>query len=525
MIEEVRIGPRRACSAARVSGVGALLMLGVLLAGCRGAIAEGSEAESATAARSASGLEEAIDSIVAAEAMDRGVPGLAVAVVADGEVAFQRAYGHADRSTGRVATVATPFNIASVTKPFTSAVVMQLVEEGRLRLEDPVKTHLPWLPTRYETLTVYQLLTHTSGIARDLRLDNFDDPDETTYRSRLDSASVSASAGERFEYSNTGYTVLGWLVEAVEGEPLARILERRIFEPLGMRHARYRSPLAADPLRAQPYAMTEEGPVAEEYITGGFASGGMSMSTADAAVFGLALQEGRFLSPSSAESAWRPALLGDGGQVAQTMFGEPASYGFGWFLTTYGGQTMYTHGGGIEGYSANLYHFPDGPLTIVVLANIKNRDDGVAPVDPVARRIADWCIENDLCRLAPAEATLRREIRTANQAFSAAYVRGDTAAIREMYLSDGRALLPSAQYVRGARDVAALFEPPRSTRRLAHALYTEGLTRFDGAVVEVGSWFDASEQGVGTGRYTLTWVRCNAGWCIAMDGWVPSEAR
>jgi CubicO group peptidase (beta-lactamase class C family) len=481
--------------------------------------------ERGTLERSADVLEKALDSIVAAEAIDRGVPGLAVAVVADGEVAFQRAYGYADRSTGRVATAATPFNIASVTKPFTSAVVMQLVEEGKVRLEDRVKTHLAWLPARYEALTVYQLLTHTSGIARDLRLDNFDDPDEATYRARLDTASASASAGERFEYSNTGYTVLGWLVEAVEGEPLARVLERRIFEPLGMRHARYRAPLSADALRARPHAMTEEGAAAEEYITGGFASGGMSMSVADAAAFGLALQEGRFLSPSSAESVWRPASLGDGAQVERTMFGEPASYGFGWFLTEYGGRTMYTHGGGIEGYSANLYHFPDDRLTIVVLANIKGRDDGVAPVDPVTRRIADWCLESDLCRLTPAHAALRREIRTANRAFSAAYVRGDTAAIRNMYVSGGRALLPSALYVRGAQDVAALFETPRSTRRLHHALYTEGLTRYDGAVVEVGSWFDASERGVGTGRYTLTWVRCGAAWCIAMDGWVPSEAR
>lgn len=518
-------GRRRACRSTRMSSFGAVLVLGVVLAGCRGAIAEGPEAERGTVEPSVDVLEAALDSIVAAEAMDRGVPGVAVAVVADGEVSFQRAYGYAERSTGRVATAATPFNIASVTKSFTSAVVMQLVEEGRLSLEDRVNTHLSWLPARYEELTVYQLLTHTSGIARDLRLDNFDDPDEATYRARLDTASASAPPGERFEYSNTGYTVLGWLVEAVEGTPLERVLERRIFKPLGMRQARYRAPLEADPLRARPHAMTDEGPVAAEYITGGFASGGMSMSAADAAAFGLALQDGRFLSPSSAESVWRPARLADGGQVERTMFGEPASYGFGWFLTDYSGRTMYTHGGGIEGYTANLYHFPDGRLTIVVLANIKGRDDGVAPVDPLARRIADWCLEHDLCRLAPAEAALRSEIRAANGEFSAAYVRGDTAAIREMYVGEGRALLPSALYVMGARDVAALFESPRSTRRLAHALYTEGLTRYDGAVVEVGSWFDASERGVGTGRYTLTWVRCGADWCIAMDGWVPSEAR
>jgi ketosteroid isomerase-like protein len=247
----------------------------------------------------------------------------------------------------------------------------------------------------------------------------------------------------------------------------------------------------------------------------------MSMSAADAAAFGVALQEGTFLPAAASEQVWSPARLASGEEVERRMFGAPASYGFAWFLTTYGDRRMYTHGGGIEGYSANLYHFPAERLTIVVLSNIKGRDDGVAPVDPIARRIADFCLARDACRLDPAEAMLRAEIRAANRAFSAAYVRGDTAAIRSMYVDDGKALLPQGLYVRGSRDVATLFTAPSSTRRLTHALYPEGLTRYRDAVVEVGSWYDRSERGEGTGRYTLTWVRCAAGWCIAMDAWVP----
>ncbi|MFW6089402.1 MAG: serine hydrolase, partial [Gemmatimonadota bacterium] len=154
------------------------------------------------------------------------------------------------------------------------------------------------------------------------------------------------------------------------------------------------------------------------------------------------------------------------------MFGEPASYGFGWFLATYDGRRMYTHGGGIEGYSANLYHFPEERLTIVVLANIKQRDDGGAPVDILARRIADACLRANSCRLDRERAPLRREIEAANRAFSAAYVRGDTAAIRRMYASDAMALLPNARYVFGDRQVAGLFATGERNRRLWHALYT-----------------------------------------------------
>jgi ketosteroid isomerase-like protein len=184
---------------------------------------------------------------------------------------------------------------------------------------------------------------------------------------------------------------------------------------------------------------------------------------------------------------------------------------------------MYTHGGGIEGSSANLYHFPAERLTIIVLANIKGRDDGVAPVDPIARRIADFCLAGNGCRADSTETTMRLEIAAANRAFSEAYVRGDTAAIRAMYVDDGTALLPRALYVRGSRNVARLFSAPASTRRLHHALYTEGLTRYGDAIVEVGSWFDKSQRGEGTGRYSLTWVPCGSGRCIAMDAWVPSS--
>lgn len=470
-------------------------------------------------------LDAALDSVVAVEAMSRGVPGLAVVVVSDGVVVFQRAYGHADRSSGRAATAATPFNVASVTKPFTSAVVMRLVAEGALDLDDTAGEYLPWLPTRYRDLTIYQLLTHTSGIARDLRTDNFDDPDAATYRARLDTASASAAPGSRFEYSNTGYTVLGWLVEAVEGTPLSEVLDRRIFEPLGMLQARYRAPLDSDPLRARPHAMVDGRAEASRYVTGGFGSGGLSMSAADAAAFALGLQRGGVLLAGARETVWAPARLGSGSAIELSMFGEPASYGFGWFLTRYGGRPMVTHGGGIEGYSANLYHFPEDRLTIVVLANIKRRDDGVAPVDPLARRIADLCLARDRCRANPSWTALRSEIGAANRAFSAAYVRGDTAAIRAMYAEGAGAVLPTARHVSGARAIAGLFELPDGRERLAHALYTERLARYGDAVVEVGSWYDRYEGGASTGRYTITWVPCTVGRCIAMDARVPSAGR
>ncbi len=332
-----------------------------------------------------------VGALVEAEALDRGVPGVGVAVVADGEILLERGYGVADVASGREVRETTPFNIASVTKPFTAAVVQMLAREGRVRLEAPIRTYLP-VPAVYEQLTIRQLLTHTSGIARDLRRDNNDDPDAAEYRRRLQDSEPSAPPGTRFEYSNTGYTVLGWLIEAVEGQPLEEVFRRRLFDPLGMRQGRYRARPAEDPSRALPHEVVAGETRPTLFLTGGLGSGGISLSASDFARFAVALQGGRLLSAAELDAAWTPGRLADGSPAVARVMTESDGYGFGWFITRFAGRRLLTHGGGVTGFSANLYHFPDEELTIAVLANVKGRDDGQAPVDPLARRIAESCL-------------------------------------------------------------------------------------------------------------------------------------
>lgn len=358
---------------------------------CEGQVGRDPEANRPPDAAEVSGAESfaaTVDSIASAEALSRGVPGLAVAVVADGAVLLQRGYGVADVASGRPVTEHTPFNIASVTKPFTAAVVQMLASEGRIRLDAPARVYLP-LPADYRDITVRQLLTHTSGIVRDLRRDNDDDPDAAEYRRRLDASQPSASPGQRYEYSNTGFTVLGWLVEAVEDQPLEEVLRGRLFQPLGMKQARYRASLADDPERALPHEVSDGRIRPTRFITGGFGSGGLSLSAADFAAFAVGLQQGRVLPSEELETAWSPGRLADGQPAVVQLNSDSDGYGFGWFITRFHGHRLVTHGGGITGYSANLYHFPDDRLTVAVLSNVKARDDGAAPVDSLARRITE----------------------------------------------------------------------------------------------------------------------------------------
>lgn len=467
-------------------------------------------------------LDAVVDSLVAAEALSRGVPGLGVVIVAGGKVVVQRGYGRADLATGRPVTAATPFNIASVTKPFTAMLVQLLAAEGRIHLDAPAGRYIS-LPSQYRTITVRQLLTHTSGIARDLRTDNDDDPDTAEYRRRLDASTASARPGQRFEYSNTGYTVLGWLVEEVEGEPLAEVLRRRLFAPLDMRQARYRRSREDDPGRARPHHVVDGAPRDTIFVTGGFGSGGISLSAADFAAFAEGLQLGRVLPSPTLHAAWVPGRLGNGRPATVRVNTDADGYGFGWFLTTFEGRRLVTHGGGITGFSANLYHFPDDSLTIAVLANSKNRDDGVAPVDPLARRLAEFCLTRDACRLAADEAALRDTLVRLNHGFSEAYHRGDTTALRAMYTPAALALPPHGRAVAGAAAVARLFGPPRRLRHVGHVLYTERLDRHGDSAVELGSWYDVWDRDgtvtASSGRYLLTWVREGGRWRIAGDGW------
>mgnify|MGYP001216230039 CR=1 FL=1 len=339
----------------------------------------------------------AADSIVAADGLGRGIPGIGVAVVARGQIILARGYGVSDRTRGLRVSDSSPFNIASVTKPFTAIVALRLARRGVVSLgATPLGRWLPWVPEPYRAVTLQHLLSHTSGVVRDVRRSNDDDPDPVEYRHRVERSQPSFAAGSRFEYSNTGYTLLGWALEAAAGRGLDSLLANEIFKPLGMTTATYRA--APTGRRARPYAVTSDGSVRDTaWLTGGFGSGGIALSARDAARFAQGLQRGLVLTQDEQRVAWAPASLGDGSPIRARAVTDDDSYGLGWWISSHQGHRLLSHGGGITGYSAFLWHFPDRQLTIFVVANAKARDDGQAPVDAIIRALADLCRANPAC--------------------------------------------------------------------------------------------------------------------------------
>lgn len=193
-------------------------------------------------ARAAEVMEDRLDQLVLQTVKPDG-PGCAILVVDDGKIVFQRAYGIADMTTGCPITAATAFNIASVTKQFTAACIALLVEKGEISLDDDIRKYLPELPAYEAPIQIKHLLHHTSGI-RDLALLSFLKglPLDETYPEPvlLDllarQKELNFRPGEARSYSNSGYFLLGLIIQRVTGMSVGAYAEKHIFAPLGMTH-------------------------------------------------------------------------------------------------------------------------------------------------------------------------------------------------------------------------------------------------------------------------------------------------
>jgi CubicO group peptidase (beta-lactamase class C family) len=183
-----------------------------------------------------------IDATVRRVMSQRDIPGAAVAFVRGDTVLHIRGYGVAERRRGTPVTTETVFQIASLTKPFAATAVLLLADEGRLTLDVPAARYLDWLPDRYGAVTVRQLLTHTSGVAPDMRRANVDEMSEAEFQRRFLEQPASFAPGVRFQYANAGYTLLSQIVERVSGQTFGAYLQRRIFGPLRMQQLFARSP-------------------------------------------------------------------------------------------------------------------------------------------------------------------------------------------------------------------------------------------------------------------------------------------
>ena len=307
-------------------------------------------------------------------------PGAAVLVIKDGREVFQRGYGVTDLRTLHKIDEHTNFRLASVTKQFTAMAIMLLVHDGKLRYDESLTEIFPEFPGYGKTITIRNLLNHTSGLLdyEDLMAKQYGKtPDDQIPQihdagvlALLEKASTTNfPAGTRWQYSNSGYCVLAMVVEKVSGRPFGQFLHDRIFAPLHMTNTlAYEKGKNEVPNRA--YGHTPDGNGFRESdqssTSATLGDGGVYTSLADMARWDDALRRHTLLS----EKEMQPALTAVHPTSAPAEEnGHPVSYGFGWFVDPYKGHERMWHYGETVGFRTSIQRFPKDRLTVIVLAN------------------------------------------------------------------------------------------------------------------------------------------------------------
>jgi CubicO group peptidase (beta-lactamase class C family) len=270
--------------------------------------------------------------------------GVQVAVVRGGDTLLLRGYGLADREARRATTLDQRFRIGSLTKQFTAAAVMRLAERGKLSLDDDLSRWVPEFPLQGHRVTLRQLLNHTSGI-RNYTESPVEEARAADDMTPLEVVGLVArdtfdfAPGTRMSYTNTGYALLGLVIERASGLPYAEYVRRELFAPLGLRHTSYCPSRLQGAEWASGYAPHDDGViVSAEYLsmTHPYAAGALCSTVGDLVAWQHALAAGRVVSPGSYARMTTPETLASG---------ERLTYGYGLYVSQYVGHRMIMHRG------------------------------------------------------------------------------------------------------------------------------------------------------------------------------------
>ncbi|MGA9545628.1 MAG: serine hydrolase domain-containing protein [Candidatus Sulfotelmatobacter sp.] len=308
-------------------------------------------------------------------------PGAAVLVVHRGRVVFRRGYGVTDLRTLQKIDERSNFRLASFTKQFTAACIMLLAHDGKLSYDDHLTHFFPEFPAYGNSITVRNLLNHTSGLQdyEDLLSQRYPNTppekipqihDAGVLKLLEQQTTVKFPAGTKWEYSNSGYAVLAMIVEKVSGKPFGEFLQERIFTPLKMTNTlAYERGKNEVPHRAYGHSRQDDGwqETDQSPTSAVLGDGGIYSSLDDLAKWDRALRLHTLLSQAEMQPALTSVQPTDG--PGKSPEGKTVSYGFGWFLDPYRGHKRMSHNGETIGFRTTIQRFPDDELTIIILAN------------------------------------------------------------------------------------------------------------------------------------------------------------
>lgn len=293
-------------------------------------------------------------------------PGAVALVVKNGNPIYRKAFGMADLEHNIQMTPEHVFGIGSMTKQFTAVGILMLMEQGSLSLQDSITKYITGYPTQGHVITIHHLLNHTSGVKSYTELQKWRKiwRNDLTTQEMMDvfkDEPMDFAPGEEWHYSNSGYFLLGVIIEKVSGMSYGELVEKKIFEPLEMRNTYYGSRSRIIPNRAIGYQFGRELRNAE-YLsqTQPFSAGAIMSTVDDLSKWQRAIQNNTLVKEETIETAFTNHALKNG---------KPTYYGYGWMLDEVNGSLTREHSGGIFGYSSNAIHLPKEDVYVVVLSN------------------------------------------------------------------------------------------------------------------------------------------------------------
>ena len=321
-----------------------------------------------------------IDRFVKAEMGRERIPGLAIGVYSRGQILLAKGYGLADVELSVPVKPETLFQSGSVGKQFVSAAIMMLVEEGKIGLDDSIVKYFPNAPASWQGIRVKNLLSHTSGLAEYESIDRVGpkgpfylrlDFTEDELLEKVEALPIEFKPGDKWDYRNTNYLLLGMMIHKVTGSFYADYLQERIFKPLGMSSTRLISDADIIPNRSSGYELTEDDKLQNQsWVSPTFnstADGALYFNVMDLAKWDEALYGTKLLKQSSLDQIWTVFRLNDGKP-------NPGDYGFGWSIRSINGHKVIEHGGAWQGFTCHISRYADDGITVVALTNLSGVD-------------------------------------------------------------------------------------------------------------------------------------------------------
>ena len=316
---------------------------------------------------SASQITAKVEEYMSAAARVEGFSG-AILIARDGKPIVSKGYGMANIEHAVPNTPQTVFRLGSITKQFTAMAIVMLQEQGKLNVNDPMCKYLPECPAAWQPITVKNLLTHTAGLPNYTGFPNFAKTASLPVTNAdmfalLKDKPLDFVVGEKYAYSNSGYFLLGTIIERASGKTYADFLQEKIFTPLGMKQSGYDSPLRVIKNRASGYTRQSGEFVNAAYMDMSipYAAGALYSTTEDMLVWDQALYTEKLVSRKSLDETFTPFK---------------GNYGYGWSIDKKFERKQISHGGNINGFASDLIRFPDDKITVVVLSNVQSAPAG-----------------------------------------------------------------------------------------------------------------------------------------------------